>query len=77
MRNFTLGFMTMGLIAMFIIRYYPTPETEEACAKCGSKYCYPLKSGIVVCDDCGYRQKPEKEGESCRNDTSGSASTGS
>ena len=34
---FTLGFMTMGLIAMFIIHYYPTPETDEACGKCGSK----------------------------------------
>ena len=37
MRNFTLGFMTMGLIAMLIIRYYPTPETVEACGICGSK----------------------------------------
>ena len=37
MRNFTLGFMLMGLIAMFTIRYYPTPETVEACGICGSK----------------------------------------
>ena len=34
---FTLGFMLMGLIAMFIFSYYPTPETEQACGKCGSK----------------------------------------
>ena len=37
MRNFTIGFMVAMLIAMFIVVYYPTPETEEACAKCGSK----------------------------------------
>ena len=37
MRNFTLGFMVAMLIAMFIIRYYPTPETVESCGICGSK----------------------------------------
>ena len=34
---FTLGFVIMGLISMFIIRYCPTPETVEACGNCGSK----------------------------------------
>ena len=34
MRNFTLGFMLMGLIAMFIIRYSPIPTTEIACKYC-------------------------------------------
>ena len=34
---FLLGFMTMGLIAMFVVRYHPTPETVETCGKCGSK----------------------------------------
>ena len=34
---FLLGFMSMGLIAMFIINYYPIPEIEEACSKCGAK----------------------------------------
>ena len=34
---FLFGFMTMGLIAMFVVRYHPTPETVETCGKCGSK----------------------------------------
>ena len=34
---FLLGFMTMGLIAMFVVRYHPTPETDQACGSCGSK----------------------------------------
>ena len=37
MRNFTLGFMVAMLIAMFVVSYHPTPETDEACGKCGSK----------------------------------------
>ena len=37
MRNFTLGFMVATLIAMFIVGYNPTPETEEACGSCGAK----------------------------------------
>ena len=28
----------------------------KPCAKCGSKYCYRLKDGTVVCDDCGHKQ---------------------
>ena len=34
---FLLGFMTMGLIATFIVGYNPAPETEEACGSCGAK----------------------------------------
>tara|TARA_R100001244_G_C5069578_1_gene111018 strand:- start:115 stop:273 length:159 start_codon:yes stop_codon:yes gene_type:complete len=37
---FLLGFMSMGFIAMSVISYYPTLETEEACGKCGSKAWY-------------------------------------
>jgi hypothetical protein len=42
MRNFTLGFMLMGLIAMFIIRYHPTPETKLVCGGCGSPKWYSI-----------------------------------
>ena len=34
MRNFTLGFMIMGIIAMFVVRYSPIPKTENACIQC-------------------------------------------
>ena len=37
MYYFLLGFMIMGLIAMFTVSYYPTPETEQACGSCGAK----------------------------------------
>ena len=37
---FLLGFMSMGLIAMLTISYYPIPETDQACGKCGSKAWY-------------------------------------
>ena len=39
---FTLGFMTMGLIAMFIISYYPTPEPDFVCEGCGSMHWYSV-----------------------------------
>ena len=34
MRNFTLGFMVAMLVAMVVVSYSPTPETEEACMQC-------------------------------------------
>ena len=37
---FTLGVMTMGLILTIILTYYPIPETDQACGKCGSKAWY-------------------------------------
>ena len=39
---FTLGFMLMGLIAMFIFSYYPTPETKLVCGGCGSPEWYSI-----------------------------------
>ena len=39
---FLLGFMTMGLIAMFIIRYHPTPEPDFVCEGCGSMHWYSV-----------------------------------
>ena len=37
---YTLGVMSMGLIATIIICLYPIPETDQACGKCGSKAWY-------------------------------------
>ena len=37
---FLIGFMSMGLVAISILCYYPTPETEQACGECGAKAWY-------------------------------------
>ena len=37
---FLAGFFSMGLIAISIVSYHPTPETDQACGKCGSKAWY-------------------------------------
>ena len=34
MRNFTIGFMVAMLVAMVVVSYNPTPETEKACQQC-------------------------------------------
>ena len=34
MRNFTIGFMVAMLVAMVVVSYSPTPETENACMQC-------------------------------------------
>ena len=34
MYHFTLGFMAAMLVAMIIVSYSPTPETEKACQQC-------------------------------------------
>ena len=37
MYHFTLGFCIAILIAIIVVSYNPTPETEQTCSKCGSK----------------------------------------
>ena len=42
---FTLGFMLMGLISMFVVRYSPSPETEIACQHCSECWWFELSEG--------------------------------
>ena len=40
MRNISIG-MTLGiLICIIVLSFFPIPETDQACGKCGSKAWY-------------------------------------
>ena len=42
---FLFGFMLMGLIAMVIVAYNPTPETHIVCGGCGGEQWYSILAG--------------------------------
>ena len=39
---FLLGFMLMGLLAIIIVAYNPTPRTDVVCGGCGSHQWYSI-----------------------------------
>ncbi len=42
MYYFLLGFVSMTIIAIIIVSYNPTPETEIVCGGCGSMQWYSV-----------------------------------
>ena len=42
---FTLGVVIMGIISMFVVRYIPTPRTEQACQHCTECWWFELSEG--------------------------------
>ena len=45
MHYFLLGFASMGLVAMLVLTYYPTPLTEQACQHCNDCWWFELAEG--------------------------------
>ena len=37
MRNISIGMMLGILICIIVLSFFPIPETDQACGKCGSK----------------------------------------